>query len=85
MEILTQKGVLDKQASRNISFLLFGFVLARANRKRREERRREKKEKKKKEERKKKKEIKVWNFSLELLYGILGWNCLEHVWNSCLG
>ena len=21
---------------------------------------------------------------LELLYGILGWNCLEHVWNSCL-
>ena len=22
---------------------------------------------------------------LELLYGILGWNCLEHVWNSCLG
>ena len=22
---------------------------------------------------------------LELLYGILGWNCLERVWNSCLG
>ena len=22
---------------------------------------------------------------LELLYGILSWNCLEHVWNSCLG
>ena len=22
---------------------------------------------------------------LELLCGILGWNCLEHVWNSCLG
>ena len=22
---------------------------------------------------------------LELLYEILGWNCLEHVWNSCLG
>ena len=22
---------------------------------------------------------------LELLYGIICWNCLEHVWNSCLG
>ena len=22
---------------------------------------------------------------LELLYEILGWNCLEHLWNSCLG
>ena len=22
---------------------------------------------------------------LELLYEIFGWNCLEHVWNSCLG
>ena len=21
---------------------------------------------------------------LELLYGILGWNCLEHVWNTWL-
>ena len=50
LEILTQKGVLDKQASRNISFFLFGFVLARANRKIREERRGEEKRKEREEE-----------------------------------
>ena len=56
LETLTQKVVLDKQASRNISFLLFGFVLARANRKRREERRGEEKRKEREEEEERKEE-----------------------------
>ena len=45
----SQKGGL-KQALRNISFLLFGFVLARANRKGIEEKRREDEEGRKEEE-----------------------------------
>ena len=41
----------------------------------------EEKRRRKKEEKKKSKGMEC----LQLLYGIPGWNCLEHVWNSCLG
>ena len=73
LETLTQKGVLDKQASRNISFLLLGFVLARENRKRRDERRRE-------EKRKRKRRRKKGRRRRRLRYGILVWNCVWNVW-----
>ena len=46
--------------------------------KRRRRRRRIREEKKEGEKKSKGMEC------LELLYEILGWNCLEHVWNSCL-
>ena len=73
LKTLTQKGVLDKQASRNISFLLFDFVLARANQKRRERRRRE-------EKRKTRRRRKKGRRRRRLRYGILVWNCVWNVW-----
>ena len=54
--------------------------------KRRRRRRRRREEKKEEGRRKKEGENKSKGMEcLELLYGILGRNCLEHVWNSCLG
>ena len=41
----------------------------------------ERKRRRKKEGEKKSKGMEC----LELLCGILGWNCLQHVWDSCLG
>ena len=52
LETLTHKGVLDKQALRNMSFFLFGFVLAKANWKRREGRGREEKRKRRRRRKK---------------------------------
>ena len=57
------------------------FAFVRANRLREKRREKRRGDKKRREEEKKKKGIEC----LELLYGILDWNCLEHVWNSCLG
>ena len=57
-------------------------------RRRRRRRRRKGEEKEEEEKRRRKKEGEKKNKGmecLELLYGILGWNCLEHVWNSCFG
>ena len=78
LETLTQKEVLDKQASRNISFcfLALSWLGQTRREERRGEERGEKKEKKKKEERKKNKEIKVWNFSMELCKECMD-TCLE--------
>ena len=45
----------------------------------------EKKKKRREEEEEKRRRRNHGMKCLELLYGIICWNCLEHVWNSCLG
>ena len=63
-------------------FIFFAFV--RANRLKEKRREEEKKIREEKEEEKRRRRNQGME-CLELLYGILGLNCLEHVWNSCLG